>query len=813
MPVFGTQMFGSTAGDYEIDYSCRFNQPDSPALTRTLGTPTNRKIWTFSAWIKQGAAFGGDNRYIFSAHTSGSDAGFLGIWMKDDNRLALGGWSTDWRFTTSVYRDTAAHMHICVGVDTTQSVAGDRIKIEINGVELTAFDSSTNPTLNYEFVINSATQHVVGGDDSGAPDDFWDGYMAEVVFIDGTPKTASDFGETNDDGVWVPKKYAGAYGDNGFNLDFADSSALGNDVSGEGNDFASSGLASADQMPDTPTKNYCVMNAVDPSADEFTLTEGNLRTTSGDGAVIRSTFLMESGKWYWESQTSSSVTDDASPRIGIQLPDSSSTSIASTGGYAIDCDGGKIYNGSSATATSTTVSANDYFSFAYDADAEKLWIGKVVSGTRTWLNPGGSAASDANVTSGTNATYTSVTAPRLAAMEGHDERDQGTDGWNFGQKTFQGNSGTPPTDFVSLDTSNIAAPDIKDPSGYFQTELYTGNGTAIGSGGNAITFSGNSSMQPDFVWIKNRDADDDHSNYDSVRGTTKQLEMNSTDTETTESESLTTFGSDGFTVGSLNQVNTNTENFVAWCWKGDGTAGGTLNEVGDINSQVNVNTTAGFSIVGYTGNGSDSQTIGHGLGVTPQTVLVLPRSSGDHHLISNWETGVTAFSEKLKINDREGATSSSTQVKGGGSTTFTVGTDGNINGSGSTYIAYCFANVEGFSKLGTYTGNGNADGPFVYCGFRPRLIVIKAATATESWPMYDAAINSYNSGTTTGMVQLFTNNTNAESAGSNENLDILSNGFKLRSTNDPVNSSNTYIFMAFAENPFGGSGVAPAPAR
>ena len=760
MPVFGTQMFGSTAGAYEIGYSCRFNEDDSPELSRTY---TLNAPWTLSVWVKR-CELSSENLILGA---SGGEVNF-----NSDDTLESEGTSS-----TAVFRDAAAWYHIHV------SNNGQFV----NGV---SHGSVTTTNLSNAKLF----------------DDF-DGYVAEVHLQAGT-SAVGNFGETNDDGVWVPK--SASAGDT--YLKFADDSNFGVN-SGSGSNWSTSGLASADQMPDTPTKNYCVMNAVDPSADEFTLTEGNLRTTSGDGAVIRSTFLMESGKWYWESQTSSSVTDDASPRIGIQLPDSSSTSIASTGGYAIDCDGGKIYNGSSATATSTTVSANDYFSFAYDADAEKLWIGKVVSGTRTWLNPGGSAASDANVTSGTNATYTSVTAPRLAAMEGHDERDQGTDGWNFGQKTFQGNSGTPPTDFVSLDTSNIAAPDIKDPSGYFQTELYTGNGTAIGSGGNAITFSGNSSMQPDFVWIKNRDADDDHSNYDSVRGTTKQLEMNSTDTETTESESLTTFGSDGFTVGSLNQVNTNTENFVAWCWKGDGTAGGTLNEVGDINSQVNVNTTAGFSIVGYTGNGSDSQTIGHGLGVTPQTVLVLPRSSGDHHLISNWETGVTAFSEKLKINDREGATSSSTQVKGGGSTTFTVGTDGNINGSGSTYIAYCFANVEGFSKLGTYTGNGNADGPFVYCGFRPRLIVIKAATATESWPMYDAAINSYNSGTTTGMVQLFTNNTNAESAGSNENLDILSNGFKLRSTNDPVNSSNTYIFMAFAENPFGGSGVAPAPAR
>ena len=333
----------------------------------------------------------------------------------------------------------------------------------------------------------------------------------------------------------------------------------------------------------------------------------------------------------------------------------------------------------------------------------------------------------------------------------------------------------------------------------------------LASGGLAVSQRGNSTFQPDFVWIKERNAAADHALYDAVRGTTKDLASNNNSSETTETEGVTTFGSAGFTVGNLAKVNTSSDTYVAWQWKANGS--GSSNEDGDINTTAtSANTTAGFSMSTYTGNGSGSQTVGHGLGVTPSVVLIMPRSNGDHRLISNWADGVTAFTEKMLLNDTQAADSTgTTQIIGGSSSTFTIGTDPGINGSGRTYVAYCWAEVESFSRIGTYTGNGSADGAFVWCGFRPAWIIIKCSSAAgESWHMFDTERDTYN----VAEKYLYANAADAEATSSLRQLDFLSNGVKLRGTDGGMNrSGRTYIFMAFAENPFGGDGVAPATAR
>ena len=315
-------------------------------------------------------------------------------------------------------------------------------------------------------------------------------------------------------------------------------------------------------------------------------------------------------------------------------------------------------------------------------------------------------------------------------------------------------------------------------------------------------------MQPDIVWIKNRDAADNHANYDAARGTTKQLEMNNTNTETTETEGVTTFGSDGFTTGSLAGVNTSDEDYVAWCWSAGNS--GASNTTGSINTTTTyVDATAGISVSTYTGDGNNGATVGHGLGVPPATVWILPRSNGDHHLASNWEAGVTAYSEKLKINETEAA-SASTQVTAASSTTFTLGTDVNVNGDTRTYLAMCFAEVEGFSKFGTYTGNGDADGPFAYCGFKPRFVVVKSTSSSNEWVIYDSARSPYN----VIEANLYVNLNSAEFDESTAQIDFLSNGFKLRKSGpSDMNTDGTiYLVIAFAENPFGGDGVAPVTA-
>ena len=327
---------------------------------------------------------------------------------------------------------------------------------------------------------------------------------------------------------------------------------------------------------------------------------------------------------------------------------------------------------------------------------------------------------------------------------------------------------------------------IDDPSAYFQTTLYTGNGST-----NAITNSGNSDLQPDWVWIKKRSATENHALYDSVRGTTKTLYSNLTEAEYTESTSLTAFGSDGFTLGADGIVNANTGTYVSWNWK--------------------ESATAGFDIVSYTGN-SSVRTISHNCGAIPKMMIVKKRSDGDNWSVYHQGTGAGNFTI---LNTTAASAGSSTMWNNTTPTAsvFSLGNKGEVNANGQTFIAYLFADIKGYSKFGSYTGNGNADGTFVFCGFKPACIIIKGAVsgagdAAQNWEIYDNKRLGYNVDNN----NLNPNTSGAESTG--DRLDIVSNGFKIRVNSDGVNDNgSTYIYMAFAENPFVTSSGVPATAR
>jgi hypothetical protein len=326
---------------------------------------------------------------------------------------------------------------------------------------------------------------------------------------------------------------------------------------------------------------------------------------------------------------------------------------------------------------------------------------------------------------------------------------------------------------------------------------YTGNGgtQAVSNAVNGVSF------QPDFVWLKSRSNAYTHKLYDSVRGITKKLESDSTAAEiTTDSTFLTSINSGGFTVGSDTGINGSGSTFVGWQWKAGGTA--VSNTAGSITSSVSANTTAGFSVVTYTGTGAVGATVGHGLGVAPSLIIQKPRSAGtsdDNWHVYHSSIGATGA---LSLNTTSGTSTSAVWWNNTAptSTVFTVGGSGAAgytNNSGSTYLAYCFAAVAGYSAFGSYTGNGSADGTFVYLGFRPRFILAKASSAVADWVIVDTARDTYN-----GMQnQLFPNLSNAESTGT-VRFDALSNGFKLRVAGDPNNSGVTYIYMAFAETAF-----------
>jgi hypothetical protein len=342
-----------------------------------------------------------------------------------------------------------------------------------------------------------------------------------------------------------------------------------------------------------------------------------------------------------------------------------------------------------------------------------------------------------------------------------------------------------------------------DDSGLFMnTVLYTGNG-----GTQSITGVG---FQPDFTWIKQRDGAEAHFLFDAIRGTTERLITNTTGAEVTVSTSLTAFGSDGFTVGANNEVNQNTRTIVAWNWIGNGS--GSANTVGDIASTVSVNTTSGFSIVTWTSTGSTG-TVGHGLGVVPKFIVVKRRvDSGYDWVVYHVDKTAGLYLNTTGYNED----SSSANIFGRNptATVFDITADGRIGGNttGDTYVAYCFAEIAGYSKFGSYTGNGNADGPFIYTGFTPAYIMIKTTSGTDNWIIFD---NKRPADSNSCHDYLKANAIAAEDTDDADlGLDFISGGFKLRGNNAAINTSGgSYIYMAFAEAPFVNSNGVPCNAR
>ena len=347
---------------------------------------------------------------------------------------------------------------------------------------------------------------------------------------------------------------------------------------------------------------------------------------------------------------------------------------------------------------------------------------------------------------------------------------------------------------------------INKPTDYFNTKLYTGNG----SSSNAITGVG---FQSDFVWIKSRVAAHDHLLQDAVRGVLKTLNSNDTSADDTISNGLTAFGSDGFTVGGNGSFNSNTDNYASWNWKANGA--GAANTDGDINSTVSANTTAGFSIVKYTGaSNANGATIGHGLGAVPKMIIVKETSSSGnnwivyHHKLPTGTNGVGSY---LMLNSTA-SYSDSTIMFGNTAPTsavFSLANDSQTNGSGSTFIAYCFAEKTGYSKFGSYVGNGSTDGTFVYTGFKPAFVIQKNISYTSNWILYDNKRDVDNVAD-----KILIPNTNSAEASACD-VDLLSNGFKFRAVNNASSnwSGNTFIYMAFAEAPLVGTNNVPNTAR
>ena len=357
----------------------------------------------------------------------------------------------------------------------------------------------------------------------------------------------------------------------------------------------------------------------------------------------------------------------------------------------------------------------------------------------------------------------------------------------------------------------MAYTEIDDPSEYFQTKLYTGTGSSL-----ALTNDGNSDLQPDWIWIKGRDFADSHHLTNTSVGLGTHLRSNTTNGDYTNAQVVTAVASDGFTVGSDAGVNTNTKLHVAWQWKANG---GTTasNTDGSITSTVQANTDAGFSIVTYTGTGSNA-TVGHGLGgKVPAMIIFKNRNATDVWIVYHHGLASDAETDFIILNRTDAKADNATVFNDTAPTSsvFSIGSLADVNRSSSNIIAYCFAEKKGYSKFGSYTGNANADGAFVYTGFKPAWLMVKRTDSSQNWAMYDNKRNDDAPAGANVIDRLIYPNANdAEvDTGGSLMVDFLSNGFKMRGTSAISNGSGTHIYMAFAEHPFVSSKGVPTTAR
>ena len=775
---------------YQISRSLRFNSADSAYLNRTPASAGNRKTWTWSAWVKRSKLGGGSDRNTLF----GRDNTYINFHLDDTIVINLrsidSGDVNYFMITNAVYRDISAFYHVVVVLDTTQATASNRLKLWINGVQVTSFSNTgyTSASQNYEAAVNTASAHYIGALDG--PSNFVNGYMADINFIDGQALTPSSFGEVNETtGVWKPIRYAGSYGTNGFHLDFSDNTStttLGYDAAGSNdwtlNNFSVTAGAGNDSLVDSPTPygtdtgaggevrgNYCTLNPLNVTTTN-TYTNGNLDVSVAQLTSTRGTMAVASGKWYWEIVPTNSA---GYFQIGICTSDNASTlpQNTSTGWFYYSPSGIKQNNGVQ-TSYGDTYSQDDVIGVALDIDAGKVWWSK----NGVWQASGDPA-------SGTNAAYTNVSGAITPAMTTGGAGGTHTFTANFGQRPF---AYTAPSGFKALCTTNLPEPTVLQGDDHFNTVLWDGSGAS-----QSIATVG---FAPDFVWIKSRSNATNHYLYDIIRGANNQLLTNATLAESTVADRMTAFNSDGFTVGSSSEVNGSSRTYVGWNWKGGGA--GSSNTDGTLSSTVSTNTTAGISIVTYTGNGTAGATVGHGLGVAPKMIIAKTRNNLGDWPVYHVSLGNT---KNLLLNTTGAETTSSSWWNNTtpSSTVITLGNNSYINGNTYTFVAYCFAEVEGFSKFGSYTGNGSTDGVFVYTGFRPAWLLVKRSDVGDHSALLDAKRDTYN---IMGNL-LLANDVSAEFYSAQ--LDFTSNGFKLRTTAGAYNtSSGTYIFAAFAENPF-----------
>ncbi|CAB4133014.1 Concanavalin A-like lectin/glucanases superfamily [uncultured Caudovirales phage] len=777
----------AVSGGITLTKSLRFRSSASAYLNRTPSSTGNPKTYTWSGWVKLGTT--STTLPLFQAATSSTN---LVCFYYDGRQLIAQiyndpSYNTTWN-TNAIYSDTSAWYHVVISVDTTQSSATNIVKIYVNGVSMSliyalngrgTIAQNTNTQANTSGISNTIGNYNAGGTTIL----YYDGYMTDVYLIDGQALTPSSFGATNaTTGVWQPKAYSGSYGTNGFHLTFANTTStttLGYDTSGNSNNWTTNNISltagsTYDSMNDVPTltsataSNYCVLNPATQSAG--TISNGNLQYYGPNSwKAIASTILLPiTGKWYAEvvllNAPLSSNFGDVWNVFGFIAPSSVSAWSYNTGTSFYISDTGYYSNYSTGgTGNFTGNTTGTVLGLAFDRSTNQVTI---------YQNGVSKATVTIGITSGSD----------LYFFNGSYSATYGSMAVNFGQQGF---TYTPPSGYVALNTYNLPTPTIVQGNKYMDATLYTGNGTS-----QTITNAGG--FKPDFFWLKARSAAYDNGLIDTNRGTTNYLISNSTAAET--SGSTLTANSNGFSLTT--GFNNGSTTYVAWQWQA-GQGSNVSNTNGSITSTVSASTTAGFSVVTYTGTGANA-TVGHGLGVAPSMMIVKSRTN-----ILEWDVyHVSLGATKRLFLDSTSAVDTSINPWNNTAPTssvFSIGVGLNTNTSGASLLAYCFAPVTGFSAFGSYTGNGSTSGPFIYTGFRPKFILVKCYDGLTNWNIYDSSRNTYNPET----YKLIPNLGDAEYTISGGTMNFLSNGFQLINTSTDFNGNGyNYIYMAFAENPF-----------
>ena len=712
MSFVGSNILAGASGQggagYEIERSLRFNSGDSAYLSKTFAAAGNSRTWTWSGWVKA-PKIADIQQIIFSASTGSTP--YTSFDFRDNNLRII-----EWNGSSSVFevktdailRDPSAWYHVVLAVDTTQSTAANRVKIYINGTEQTSLATASYPSQNHQLYMNSSVLHYIGENAATSYSAFLNGYLADVHFIDGQALAPTDFGETDNNGVWQPKEFEGAYSQ----------AASGTTTALSQTGWATSGGNSQSNIWDGNT-----------STKANGYNGGIIGTVTFNPPLTNVTKVELYTQNYHHYLNGSQIT----------------TSESSTEWHT-------YYDNSGSPITLNSV-GNSYVNNTQTVDLMAIRINGSIIDSQNWTPP-----------SGIGLQGTGDNSFHLDFKDNSSNAALGTD--------TSGNSNT-------WTVNNLVATAAGLATANQGMDVVTYTGTASTQSISSLAF------QPDLVWLKRRNGAGNHNIQDAVRGASAVLQSDSNGAEFTNGPRVSSFDSNGFTLTSDNGGNTSGGTYVAWCWKAGGAA--SSNTDGTITSSVSANTSYGFSICTYTG--TEGGTFGHGLNAAPKFVMVKRRNTTADWCL--WHTSIpntqylmlnqTAAANTFNVWGNTSPTSSVVSVSG----------DSYTGNNGDTYVAYCWSEVAGFSKFGSYTGTG-ATGHKITTGFKPAWILFKRTDSVSNWRIVDRL---------RGTASL-----NAETSEAEQTLNFAINddGFTINETgNNPNASGGSYIYAAFAAKPDG----------